>query len=670
MVLGPSLLSTAIPGVGDWILPQTVAQSHLLELVSLFGALFLLLLTGLETDLALIRHQMRTATFVAAGGLLLPFLSGLALGLTLPESLIGEGAERAVFAVFMATALSISSIAVIGRVLIDMDLMRRDIGQTIIAAAVIDDTIGWTALAIVAGLAGGAALTASAIGAILFRTLVFIAVSFVLGRLFVRRASRFIHGAEHEAEVLLSAVVILMCFWAALSSALDLEPVLGAFVAGLLVGQQNLPTVTRETLERIALGVFAPIFFAVAGLKVDLQALADARLAGLTVLLIIIATLGKVLGAVVGARLAGVGDHWRGLAFGTALNARAAMGIIIATVGLSLGLIAQDLFTMLVLMSMLTAVAAPPTLRWAVRHVELDPAEAERLAMAARSEGSWVLGMQRVLMPMRFDPESAEAPRSLESHVLDRLAAGRRLSITLFTVVPESQSDAARRYLEERAADHAPHTVRRLVLVGGSVAKAILAEAERGYHLVVLGARWTNGDSDAVYGSVVDEVVRLSPAPTMVVSARGAALDTSAHHRLTVPTNGRQAALQAAEIACALARDGHAELAAVHVIIDDRSLYAQTRGGSVQERRREAGEQVVQEVVALAAHWNVEANAHVLQGADVSEVLLDFVREAETDLLLLGTDVRAGSQRLTLGRRVEDLIARAPCAVVVVNMPR
>ena len=447
VILGPSLLAGLVPGLEQWLIPQNATQGHLLELVALLGALFLLLLTGLETDLALIRHQARTAIGVAAGGLLLPMASGFALGMVLPDSLLGPGVERTVFAVFLATALAISSIAVIGKVLIDMDLMRRDIGQTIIAAAVIDDTIGWVCLAIVAGLAGGAALTAGSVGGVVLTTAAFFVAAFTLGRFVVRRLMRYVTQNGRSTDLVLSATVVLMFAGAAVSSALHLEAILGSFVVGMLLGQvTSLPLPVRLTLERLTVGIFAPVFFAVAGLKMDLMALAEPELALLTAAVLVVATFGKVVGAFAGAKVSGVADNWRAISFGAALNARAAMGIIIATVGLSLEIIGQDMFSMLVLMSMLTAVVAPPTLRWAVQRVAIDPSEAARLAREARAGRSWVMGVERILIPVRYNPDNG-GRRPLELHLLERFASGRELSITVFSAVAPEDGDAARAYV-------------------------------------------------------------------------------------------------------------------------------------------------------------------------------------------------------------------------------
>ncbi|MDA0815408.1 MAG: cation:proton antiporter [Chloroflexi bacterium] len=669
VILGPSLLAGLVPGLEQWLIPQNATQGHLIESVALLGALFLLFLTGLETDLALIRHQARTAIAVGTGSLVVPFATGYALGMVLPETLVGDGTERVVFALFIATALAISSIAVIGKVLIDMDLMRRDIGQAIIASAVLNDIVGWIILAVVASLASGVALTVGGLTGVLVNTVLFLGASFLLGRLFIGRLFRRMQRGVAAGDMALTVAVVLMLAWAAASSALELEPVLGAFIMGMLVAQAtSLPESARETLERMTSAIFAPVFFGLAGLKMDVVALADPELALLTIALIVVSTFGKFAGSLAGARLAGVHDWWRGLSYGSALNARAAMGIIIATVGLSLGIIDQDMFSMLVLVSVLTAVAAPPTLRWAIQRVEIEPSEAARLALEARAGRSWVMGVERVLMPVRFNPDNG-GRRPLELHLLERFAAGRRLDITVFTVISEGDREAAREYVHRIAQSLSGHAITRKVVVGSDPAESILREAERGYDLLVLGAPTDLTGAHVVYTQLVDRIVRLVPVPTMVVSGHDRTFDESAPHRIIVPTNGRRSASAAAEVAFALAEDGHADVMVVNVVPEERSLYSQTRGVQVEERHRLAGQQAVDDIVTMGQDWGVQTAGYLLGGENISDAIRAFATEQQASMILIGTDVRVGALRLALGRRVEELIEDAPCPVIVVNAP-
>ena len=376
IVLGPSLVSGVFPAIGAWIVPQTPVAGHLLELVGLLGAIFLLVVTGLETDLPLIRRQSRVALGVAAGGLAVPLVTGTALGFWLPDELLADPGRRTLFAAFVATAMSISAIPVIAKILMDLGLLRREVGQTILAAAMIDDTTGWILLSLIAGLAAGEAVSADALFRAVGSIALVLALTATVGQWLVRRGCDWIDTAGVSSDRTLTLVIVLVFGWSALTHALRLEPVLGAFLMAILLGRE--PRVTeavRRQLHDLALAIFAPIFFAIAGLKVGLGTLADPRIAAIALLVIAVATFGKVAGAYAGARWIGRADHWTALAYGAGLNARGAMEIIVATIGFSLGILSQTMFSIIVLMAMATSLMAPFALRWSLRRAEAAAAE-------------------------------------------------------------------------------------------------------------------------------------------------------------------------------------------------------------------------------------------------------------------------------------------------------
>jgi Kef-type K+ transport system membrane component KefB len=398
IVLGPSLLSGFFPAVGHWIVPQTPESGHLLEVVSLFGAMFLLLLTGLETDVRLIRRHSRTALAASAGGIIVPFATGFLLGQYLPGALLAKPGERLVFALFLATAMSISAIPVIAKVLLDLNLMRRDIGQTIIAAGMADDAVGWMLLSVVVGMARSGELEPGAVAWSVGKVVLFMVVSFTAARWLVARTVAVVQDRMGSHFRILSAVVVLTFAWGAVAQALGLEAMLGAFVMGILLGQlPRLPHRVPEQIEQMAIGIFAPIFFAVAGLKVNARSLLEPRLIVITLIVILVASFGKVVGGYCATRFFTRCDHWTALSFGVGLNARGAMEIIIASIGLGLGILSQEMFSVIVVMAITTSVMAPPLLRWTLSHIRpgekemrrLEREEAPRPACWARCGGCW-----------------------------------------------------------------------------------------------------------------------------------------------------------------------------------------------------------------------------------------------------------------------------------------
>lgn len=666
ILLGPSLLSGVFPALGAWIVPAPGTPGHLLEVVSLFGAMFLLLITGLETDLRLIRRQARTAMGASLGGILVPFALGYALGRFLPTSLLADPERRLVFALFIATAMSISAIPVIAKVLMDLKLMRRDVGQAILAAGMTDDAVGWMLLSVVLGLAGGTAVTAQGVLLSVGKVAGFVAVSLLAGRWVVRRALAWVQDRAVSPFRLLSLVVVLTFGWGAVSQALGLEAMLGAFVMGILLGQlPRLPGEVYHDVERIAIGIFAPVFFAVAGLKVDLRSLLEPRLLAVALLVVAIATLGKVAGGYAGARLLGRRDHWTALSFGVGMNARGAMEIIIASIGLSMGILTREMFSIIVLMAITTSLMAPPALRWTLRRVRPEKQELERLKREELEAGSLIAGVRRVLVPVRCRPEERRAMLALESHLVARMRERGPVAVTLFSVVEACDREASARFLE-RAAERFPGVeLSRKTVEAGDVGDAVLDEAAKDYDLMILGAPSSAGKAE-VFDPMVDYLVRMAPCPTMVTRGR-----LSERHwpprRIVVPTNGSAASRNAADVAFNLAGEGDAEVVVLNVVNRGEAGRRLDEGGEVYRRQMAAARAIVEELCRVGEAMGVRTHTCVREGTTPETALLELAAAEETDLILLGTDLRPGSERLFLGPRVERILGSAPCPVVVVN---
>lgn len=665
ILLGPSLLSGFFPALGAWIVPEPGVPGYLLEVVSLLGALFLLLMTGLETDLALIRRHARTAIGVSFGGIVVTFGSGLLLGQIIPDELLGDPNERLVFALFVATAMSISAIPVIAKVLMDLNLMRRDIGQTIIASGMSDDTVGWVLLSIVAGLAGTGAITAGSVFRAVGSVGLFLVLSFTFGRWLVKRSLDFVQDEVQSVDRLVTLVVVLMLAWGALTQALGLEAVLGAFVMGILFGQMpRLPDNVHQKISTVTLGIFTPIFFATAGLKVDARSLLDPGLIALTLLVIFVATSGKVVGTYLGARLLGRRDHWTSLSFGAGLNARGAMEIIIATIGLELGILSQTMFSIIVVMAMATSLMAPPALRWVLKRVEPEAQELERLQREEMALHSMIAKVHRILIPVRPRPAS-DIVHEMEALVVRQLSKGKRISVTLLSVAAPGNRQSTLAFLDGIAPHFAAAEVTRKVVEGRDPEREILTEAAKDYDLLILGATERPADSGSLFHPIVDELVRMAPCPTLVVKGG----DQQPHReprRVLVPTNGSLAARRAAELGFVLLPSEDAEVVVLNVVQRTDNPHQFGRPRRLQ-REHDAAQAAVRDLARLGEAQGVRVVTEIRQGRAADDVILEVASNDGIDLIVLGTDVRPGSDRLFLGPRVERVLAGATCPVLVLN---
>lgn len=704
IILGPSLLSSLIPAVGEWIVPHTATQGYLLEIVSLIGAMFLMLITGLETDLDLIKRHARTAIGVSLGGLLVSFSGGFVVGQLLPDDLLADPNQRLVFALFVATTMAITAIPVIAKVLIDMNLVRRDIGQTILAAGMSDDTIGWTLLSVVTGLVGGTTLSLDMVASSLGSVALFLIVSFTVGLWLVRATLRYTLDEIKSRDKVLTLIIVWMFAWAAFTQLLGIEAVLGAFVMGILFSQmRSLPAEVVHRLESIALGIFSPIFFAVAGLKVNIISLLTPRLLLISAIILAVAIVCKTIGTYFGARVIGGKDHWTALAYGAGLNARGAIGIIIATIGLSLNILSQEMFSIIVLMAILTSIYAPTMLRVVLARVQPDPEELRRLEREELAKDSLIANMHRVLLPVRPRPDGVGAAQVIEAKLLDRIDAQTKLSLTLMTIAhSDGERSYAQNFLNQLESRFHQQPLSKRVVNAENAGDAILDEARKNYDLLVLGATEARSSSDVLFTPIIDYLIRLAPCPTLLVHGHNVAEDWIPQ-RILVPTNGSLASRRAAEVAFALvagAREGvgvpvkavvngggheaGSEGAAaevgenggneddysvviLRVVEENRSSYRLDGGGMQIARHLNVAHRTVEQLRQMGEMQGVIALGEVRVGDEPETTILNIARADDIDLIVLGTNIHAGSDRLYLGPRVERILANAPCPVIIVN---
>ncbi len=675
ILLGPSLLSGLVPALGEWLVPHTEVQGYLLETISMLGVMFLMLITGLETDIGLIRRQARSAVGIALGGLVLPLALGFLLGQLLPDDLLVDPQQRFVFALFLATAMAISAIPVIAKVLIDLGLTRRDIGQTIIASAMIDDTVGWIILSIVIGIASSGAVSAGGVLQSVLSVLALMLVSFTLGRWLVRRLLNLTQERLKIRDKILSLVVLLMFVWGAFSQALGLEALLGAFVIGIVFS--TMPKVNPDvihTLESITFGIFSPIFFAVAGLKVSAMHLLEPRLILITAVIIGVATLCKFAGVYTGARVVGKNDHWTALFYGAGLNARGSMGIIVASIGLSLNVLTQDMFSMIVVMAVITSLMAPFIMRWALTRIQPDAQEQVRLRHEELRRDSLIANAHRVLMPTRRSSSGvASTVQQIEARILDKIHAQSPLALTLLTVTPPQEGADGSRFLDSLSSLFAPVLTTKKVLAGDNAGDLILNEAKKDYDLLVLGAPQGRRSSEVLFTPLVDYVMRLAPCPTILVHGRDLP-ENWEPRRILVPTNGSAAARRAAEVAFALAAGSetqenreNCEVLVLRVVEKNLSdIYFDT-GGTVVTRQMHIAESAVEQLREIGTMHGVLTCTEVTVNREPEPAIIEAALRHNIDLIVLGTSVSAASDRLYLGPRVERILNNAPCPVIVVN---
>jgi Kef-type K+ transport system membrane component KefB len=381
VMLGPSLLGAVWAAGSDWLLPQTGQQFHLLDAVGQVGALLLVGVTGMQVDLKLVRRRGSTAARISIAGLVIPLALGVATGFLVPAALIADGTDVTVFALFLGVAMCVSAIPVIAKTLMDMKLLHRNVSQLCLTAGMVDDAVGWFLLSVVSAMATTGLSTAGVLLPLV--KLLFVALAALLvGRPLVRVVMRRVTRSDEPVSAV-AAVTAMVVLAAAGTHALGLEAILGAFVAGLLIAQSGrLDATWMNPLRTTVLVVLAPIFFATAGLRMDLTALADPTTLVVALVILAVAILGKFAGAFVGALTSRL-NRWEALAIGAGMNARGVVEVIVAMVGLRLGVLTTDTYTVIVLVAIVTSLMAPPVLRVAMARLESTAEEQLREAELA-----------------------------------------------------------------------------------------------------------------------------------------------------------------------------------------------------------------------------------------------------------------------------------------------
>jgi Kef-type K+ transport system membrane component KefB len=362
VALGPSLLGQLWPAGFEWLFPANQRQAGLLLGLAWVGIVFLLGITGAEIDTAVIRRQGRAATTATIGSLAVPLLVGALVGSQLPEGFLGS-ATRTVFVLFFAVAFAISSLPVAARILNDLGLMNRPIAHLALAVATVNDIVGWLLLGVVVGIAESGAFE---LGPLVVAIAVVLSTSWVVLRYGPRLLDRLVDELDRRdggqvAEISLLTLSVVAV--GTITHAAGIEVVIGAFVAGIAIGASRLRH--RDgfaALEAVTNGIFAPLFFAIAGIRVDLTQLTDRSVATWAIIVTLAATAAKLAGSYGGGRLGRLTPR-DSLGLGASLNARGALEIVVATVGLSLEVIGPTAYTVIVVMALATTALTGPLLR-------------------------------------------------------------------------------------------------------------------------------------------------------------------------------------------------------------------------------------------------------------------------------------------------------------------
>ena len=666
VILGPSIFGRVWTDGFEWFLPEHEISSGALFAVSWLGVAFLLVTAGFETDLGLIRRLGRAAALVTGFSLVVPLIGGLVVGGVLPESFIGPESDRTVFALFVAAALAVSALAVIAKILSELGLMRRDFGQITVAAGMANDVVGWIMLAVFTGFATSGEVSASGIVRTVGGLAIFLALAMTVGQRVVDRALRWVRRDGPDVAGAMTVVVMTMLIYGVATQALGIEAVLGAFVAGVVLHRSRFQQ--REVLdhlESVTNTFLAPVFFATAGLRVDLGLLGQDDAIAWAGVVVAVAIVAKFVGAFVGAKLAGQSNR-AATALGAGLNARGALEIVIASVGLSLGVFTETAYMVIVIVPLITSIFAAVSLRIVVRDWRGTDKEQERLDREEALAKNLVVTSQRILLPSKGHPASIAAAQ------LAQFAWPKEAPSTILTVGDEDADvSVLEAVLDEREVDH-NRSSGVSIGSGRDVAASIVAESNLGYGVVVVGV--AERHEGVLYSPMVDELLLTAVTPVVIVRrARG--LDRPlppAFSRAIVPVTGTPSSRSAQEVAFAISAQLGTEVLLTHVFnrVNQLPRIFARRGTAVDDPAIAAAESMMARAVERAHEAGISPREILCEGASAGEALVDTARSEQADLVVLGAQLRNVDGRPFIGHTVEAVLERSDATVVVVAQPR
>jgi Kef-type K+ transport system membrane component KefB len=366
ILLGPTVLGMLQPGWFEALFPPASGSGVVLTGFVQVAVVMLLFIAGLEVDLHIVMQQGRQAVTTSVFGLIIPFSIGFTFPFFFSDFFgINDTDARLTFALFMGTAMAITALPVIVRILMDLNIFRSRMGLLVVASAMVDDLVGWLIFSVILGLIGKNGGSMPLINTIIL-TIGYAAFMITIGRGLLNRLLPWVNKKLAWPGGVLS-ISLALCFLAgAFTEYIGIHAIFGAFIMGVALGDsEHFSERAKEIVHQFINNIFAPLFFVSIGLRVNFITNFDAVL---TLVILAIAFTGKIIGSGLGARIGGF--SWReALAAGFGMNARGAMEIILGLIALENNLINEKVFVSLVIMALITSMTSGPLMKWSLGKV-------------------------------------------------------------------------------------------------------------------------------------------------------------------------------------------------------------------------------------------------------------------------------------------------------------
>jgi Kef-type K+ transport system membrane component KefB len=660
-VLGPSVLGVVLPAVYHTLFLNG-AVSLVLSAFSWVGAALLLLLAGAEVDLRILRAEIRPGTLAAAGAI----IPSLAAGTVFSWLVLHRGAP---YGFFLGIVLSVTAVSVAAKLLLERDAMRRRYAQVIMAAGVASEVLVWVLVSVLAAVHSSSPVLAALRSAVY--AVGFFLIMMTVGRRLTFWAMRRVADTPGliQGQRWLSLVLALLA--AALTQFLGLHVLLGAFVVGVLLSQTprtDQPFV--EGVQALTMELLVPVFFVLAGMRVNVFQLGGPASIGLVLLLFVVATLVKGCFSMLGARLGGL-RGWEAPLVGAGLNLKGGTDVIVAIIGVESGLLSVRAYSMYTVVAMLTVLVSPTLMRILAAKAPPGPQELARLKREEAKRQAYLPRVERLLVPVL----PALLPHAV-ARVVEQIARAKRLEHETFDIATfEAVSATPAEPLEGLAVAQARESlsaaghlaegeVRQRQMAGPDIPPLIL-DATRDHDLIAIGAGRPDPALALSLGPLQDRIIEEARTNVLVI-VEGDNRASAPAERILVAINGLEHSLAAADVAAYLARAAYAEL----VLFNVRTITRESSVWQDPERRglmEAAGYRTLREATPRIAPSGVRVSMRVELGEDPGAEIVHELQRRPYQLVVLGAVNRGGGGRLDLGACIPTVLtqSRAPAVLLV-----
>ncbi len=358
IILGPSVAGALMPSFSAFVFPKE-SLSHL-QLISQVGLILFMFVVGMELDLGLIKKKAGAAVIISHASIVFPYGLGVALAYFIYRQMAPPGVHFYAFALFMGIAMSITAFPVLARVIRERGLTGTKLGTIAITCAAADDITAWCILAFVIAVAKSSSLLGTVY--VLVSTIAYVLVMLLIMKPLLKRLAHKWLPQRSMKQSAVGLVFIVLLVSSYLCEVIGIHALFGAFMAGIIMPDSwNFRKIMTDKIEDIALVLFLPLFFVFTGLRTEIGLLTDTSLWGMCGIIILVAVAGKFGGSAIAARI--TGESWKdSLSIGALMNTRGLMELVVLNIGYDLGILSPKIFTMLVIMALVTTFMTAPLL--------------------------------------------------------------------------------------------------------------------------------------------------------------------------------------------------------------------------------------------------------------------------------------------------------------------